>query len=40
MDWLHSNGIDTSLVEIQHFPGCGFGLKAKTDLKVSSVVEA
>lgn len=33
MDWLQSNGIDTSLVEITSFPGCGYGLQAKADLK-------
>lgn len=35
IEWLHSNGIDTSLVEITNFPGCGYGLKATKDLQVS-----
>lgn len=34
MEWLHSNGIDTSLVEIRNFPGCGYGLQATKDLQV------
>ena len=35
VDWLHSNGIDTSVVDIKHFPGCGYGLQATKDLQVS-----
>lgn len=33
VDWLHNNGIDTSIVEIKYFPDCGYGLQATKDLK-------
>ena len=35
MEWLHNNGVDTSAVEIQAFPGYGYGLKATKDIKVN-----
>ncbi|CAC5396741.1 SETD3 [Mytilus coruscus] len=33
IEWLHSNGVETSVVEIKNFPGCGYGLQATKDLK-------
>lgn len=36
IEWLHSNGVETSVVDIKNFPGCGYGLQATKDLKVSS----
>ena len=37
LDWLHSNGVDTSAIEIKEFTDVGFGLKASRDLKVSTI---
>ena len=34
LDWLQTNGVDTSSVEISSFEGYGYGLKAKKDIKV------
>ncbi|XP_071161470.1 actin-histidine N-methyltransferase-like [Mytilus edulis] len=33
IEWLHSNGVETSVVDIKNFPGCGYGLQATKDLK-------
>ncbi|KAK7504177.1 hypothetical protein BaRGS_00004481 [Batillaria attramentaria] len=37
-EWLHNNGVDTSAVEIQMFPGYGHGLKAARDVKESELL--
>lgn len=34
IDWLHSNGVDTSNFEIASFENYGLGLKATKNLKV------
>ncbi|XP_076441686.1 actin-histidine N-methyltransferase-like [Babylonia areolata] len=38
MEWLHKNGVDSSAVEIQSFPGYGLGLKANKDIKESDLL--
>lgn len=38
MEWLHTNDVDTSAVEIHAFPGYGHGLKAVKDIKVNQPV--
>ena len=36
VDWLKSNNVDTSCVEIASFEHVGYGLKATKDMKVTS----
>lgn len=38
LQWLKENGVDYSRVDIQEFPGYGFGLKAVTDLKEGDLI--
>lgn len=38
LEWLHSNGVDTSAVAIQAFPHYGYGLKATADVKESDLL--